>query len=81
MVDSYQEVAARMRRGTITGWSADRRLLVRAEWSEQVFICDVLRLIAGPRLEYPVGTGVAFLASDDEQESGYVLGALGGGAS
>jgi hypothetical protein len=77
MIDSYQEVAARLRRGVVTERMPDGRLVVREEWSERVFNCDTLRLIAGPRLEYAVGTDVLILAADDDEDTGYVLGALG----
>jgi len=77
MIDSFQEVAARLRRGVVTGRTTDGRLIVRDAWGERVLTCDTLRLVAGPRLEYPTGTRVLVLASDDDEEAGYVLGALG----
>ena len=81
MIDSYQEVATRMRRGVVSGSTSEGRLLVREQWSDRVFTCDALRLIAGPRLEYRVGTEVLLLVSDDDEEIGYVLGALGAATS
>jgi hypothetical protein len=79
MIDSYQEVATRLRRGVVTGRTIDGQLTVRAEYSDRVFSCETLRLIAGPRLEYTVGTQVLILASDDDDETAYILGALGAG--
>jgi len=78
MIDSYQEVAARLRRGVVTGSTIDGRIRVREEYGERVFTCDTLRLVAGPRLSYTIGTEVLLLASDDDDEIGYVLGALDG---
>jgi hypothetical protein len=77
MLDSYQEVAARLRRGVVTTGTSDGRLVVREDWSDRTFTCDTLRLIAGPRLEYRPGQEVLILAADDISGIGYVLGVLG----
>lgn len=76
MIDSYLEVATRLKRGVVTRSTIDGRLVVREEDGDREFVCDALRLIAGPRIEYPAGTEVLIIADDDDT-TGYVLGALG----
>lgn len=76
MIDSYQDVGARLRRGVVTGSTQGGRLLVREDLNERTFTCESLRLSAGPRFDYVDGTEVVFVAADDDEQYGYILGAL-----
>jgi hypothetical protein len=76
MIDSYQDVGARVRRGAIAGHTVDGHVRVREDCSGQLFACETLRLTAGPALVLCEGADVVFVAEDGDDHVGYILGIL-----
>jgi len=75
MLDVYQAVAARVRRGGVVAVLAGGRAQVRDENSGRVFACDLLRITSGPPPEVIAGLDVIFVAEEDD-EHGYILGII-----
>jgi hypothetical protein len=75
MIDVYQQVAVCLRRGAVVAVLAGGRVQIRDENSGRLFVCDLLRLTAGPPPEVTGGRDVIFVAEDDD-EHGYILGVI-----
>ena len=76
MIDSYQDIGARVRRGSVAGHMVDGRVRVREDCTGGLFACEALKLTAGPALEFREGADVVFVAEDGDDHFGYILGIL-----
>jgi hypothetical protein len=75
MLDVYQHVAAHFRRGGVVAVLAGGRIQIRDENTRRLFVCDLLRVTAGPLPEVTEGRDVIFVAEEDD-EHGYILGII-----
>ena len=76
MIDSFQDLGARLRRGAVAGPMIDGRVRVREDCSGRLFTCETLKLNAGPALSFREGVDVAFISENGDEQTGFVLGII-----